>query len=77
MENSDQPQEGILLDEQGFDTLLRFVNQAKRVIDFNKQEQVEAEDIHKTALVHYKKIVTKIREILGNKLLHELLGLIP
>ena len=32
---------------------------------------MEADEIHRTALVHYKKVTDKIREIVGNKLFYE------
>ena len=47
------------------------VNSAKRIIEVNKEEEMNAEVIHSAALLHYKKVTLKIREIIGNKLFDE------
>ena len=35
------------------------------------------DEIHDVAMMYYKRLVPKIRDILGNKMLHELLGAKP
>ncbi len=47
------------------------VNSAKRVIEVSKEEEMEAEMIHKIVLLQYKKFTDKIREIVGNKVFDE------
>ena len=42
-------------------------NSAKKLIEYNKEEEIDAEEIHRTAIFHYKKVTTMIREIVGNK----------
>ena len=39
--------------------------------------KAEEDEIHQTAMMYYKKLVAKIREILGNKLLQKLLDAKP
>ena len=34
---------------------------------------MEADEIHRTALVHYKKITDKIREIVGHKIFDQII----
>ena len=60
-----------MLDEKGFHTLLKAVNSAIKVIECNKEAEISAEEIHRTALVYYKKVTDMIREIVGNKTFDE------
>ena len=47
------------------------VNSAKRIIEVNKEEEMDSEEIHNAALLQYKKVTLKIREIVGNKIFEE------
>ena len=53
------------------------VTTAKRVLEFSIQEDVDAVEVHRSALFHFKKIVDTMKQIVGIKMFAEISGITP
>ena len=56
---------------------MKVVTTAKRVLEFSIQEDVDAVEVHRSALFHFKKIVDTMKQIVGIKMFAEISGITP